>query len=104
MSLTELITYSMMAAWIKRISEVLGRLYNTICYSLRYNAGNKLDESRKLHHSLFVTAYSDLFTAYASDAIRNLTLDHNSLVLFQKHYLRRQLRLNTWGIIQGQRP
>jgi hypothetical protein len=53
---------------------------------------------------LFVTAYSDLSTAYASDAIRNLTLDHDSSVPFQKHYLGRQLRLDTWGIIRGQRP
>ncbi|KAH8652841.1 C2H2 finger domain protein [Ilyonectria robusta] len=87
MSLTEPITYGMMAAWIKRIGEILGRLYTTICYSLRYNAGNELDGS-----------------PYASDAIRNLALDHNSSVPFQKHYLGRQLRLDTWAIIRGQRP
>ncbi|KAH8654664.1 hypothetical protein BGZ61DRAFT_524198 [Ilyonectria robusta] len=87
MSLTEPITYGMMAAWIKRIGEILGRLYTTICYSLRYNAGNELDGS-----------------PYASDAIRNLALDHDSSVPFQKHYLGRQLRLDTWAIIRGQRP
>ncbi|KAK7408614.1 hypothetical protein QQX98_009216 [Neonectria punicea] len=72
MSLTEPITYSMMAGWIKRIGVLLGRLYTTICYNLRYNAGNELDES-----------------PYASDAIRNLALDHDSSVPFQKHYLGR---------------
>ncbi|KAH6953926.1 hypothetical protein BKA56DRAFT_681701 [Ilyonectria sp. MPI-CAGE-AT-0026] len=87
MSLTEPITYGMMAAWIKRTGEILGRLYTTICYSLRYNAGNELDGS-----------------PYASDAIRNLALDHDSSVPFQKHYLGRQLRLDTWAIIRGQRP
>ncbi|KAH7012484.1 C2H2 finger domain protein [Microdochium trichocladiopsis] len=87
MSPTEPITYSMMAGWIKKIGELLGRLYPTICYNLRYNAGNELDGS-----------------PYASDAIRNLALDHNSSVPFQKHYLGRQLRLDTWAIIRGQEP
>lgn len=43
-------------------------------------------------------------TAYASDAIRNLALDHDSSDPFQKHYLGRQLRLDTWAIIRGQKP
>ncbi|KAI3340357.1 C2H2 finger domain protein [Ustulina deusta] len=36
----EPITFGMMAAWIKRIGEILGVEYPTIFYSLRYNAGN----------------------------------------------------------------
>lgn len=52
MSLTEPITYGMMSGWIKKIGELLGRLYTTICYSLRYNAGNELDGSCKIHAPL----------------------------------------------------
>lgn len=104
MSLTEPITYGMMAPWIKRIGEILGRLYTTICYSLRYNAGNELDGSRKFHDFLLTATQADPSAAYASDAIRNLALDHDSSVPFQKHYLGRQLRLDTWAIIRGQRP
>lgn len=42
-------------------------------------------------------------TAYAGDAIRNLALDHDSSIPFQKHYLGRQLRLDTWAIVGGER-
>lgn len=45
MSLTDSITYGMMSGWIKRVGQLLGRLHTTICYSLRYNAGNELDGS-----------------------------------------------------------
>jgi hypothetical protein len=104
MSITGRISYGMMAAWIKKIGEVLGRLYTTICYSLRYNAGNELDGSRKLHLLILRVADSDLCIAYASDAIRNLALDHGSSDPFQKHYLGRQLRIDTWAIIRGHKP
>lgn len=39
------ITYQMMAAWIKRIGELLGLEYSTIPYNLRYNAANEFDQS-----------------------------------------------------------
>lgn len=42
---SERITYAMMAAWIKRIGQILGFEYSTIAYSLRYNAGNEFDEN-----------------------------------------------------------
>lgn len=47
MSLTDSITYNMMSGWIKKVGQLLGRLYTTICYNLRYNAGNELDGSCK---------------------------------------------------------
>jgi len=42
---TEPITYATMAAWIKRVGEILGLAYETIPYNLRYNAANELDQS-----------------------------------------------------------
>lgn len=43
MSESQHISSSMMTAWVKRIGELLGFEYTTICYSLRYAAGNNLD-------------------------------------------------------------
>ena len=40
------ITYGAMAAWIRTIGKVLGIEDTVIMYSLRYNTGNKLDQSR----------------------------------------------------------
>ena len=42
-SSTKPISYGIMAAWIKRISEILGLTYKTILYSLRYNIANKFN-------------------------------------------------------------
>lgn len=41
----EPISLSMISGWVKRIGELLGFEYSTICYSLRYMAGNKMDRS-----------------------------------------------------------
>ena len=49
MSPNEPISYAMMAAWIRRIGEILGVEYTTIPYSLRYNAGNGFDQSGPSH-------------------------------------------------------
>lgn len=43
------IGYSMMSKWVKRIGLLLGFEHNTICYNLRYMAGNKLDQSGASH-------------------------------------------------------
>jgi hypothetical protein len=45
MSPDEAISYPMMAAWIRRIGEILGLEYPTIPYNLRYNAANEFDQS-----------------------------------------------------------
>jgi hypothetical protein len=45
LSPNEPISYAMMAAWIRRIGEILGVEYPTIPYSLRYNAANEFDRS-----------------------------------------------------------
>lgn len=42
---TEPIPYGMIAAWIRRIGEILGLAYQIIPYSLRYNAANEFDQS-----------------------------------------------------------
>lgn len=41
------ITQGMMGGWVKRIGKLLGFERNTICYTLRYAAGNNLDEDGK---------------------------------------------------------
>lgn len=41
----ERITLSMISAWVRRIGELLSFEYSTICYSLQYMAGNKMDRS-----------------------------------------------------------
>lgn len=47
MSTTKTITKGMIAGWIKRVGEIMGLQYETIPYSLRYNAANEFDQSRK---------------------------------------------------------
>jgi len=46
LSANERISYAMMAAWVRRIGEILGVAYTVIMYSLRYNAANEFDGSR----------------------------------------------------------
>ncbi|KAK0612280.1 hypothetical protein B0T17DRAFT_620503 [Bombardia bombarda] len=74
MSSNKLISYGMMAGWIKRCSEIAGMEVPTIPYNLRYNAGNEFDRSNEV-----------------SDATRNLLLDHANSTPFQRHYLGRQI-------------
>lgn len=50
----EPITQGTMAGWVKRIGKLLGFERNTICYSLRYMAGNNLDQHGK-HRSCGVS-------------------------------------------------
>lgn len=38
------ITQGMMGGWVRRIGVILGFERNTICYTLRYMAGNNLDQ------------------------------------------------------------
>ena len=44
-SSNELISYGIMAGWIKRCGEIAGMEVPTIPYNLRYNAGNVFDRS-----------------------------------------------------------
>ncbi|KAJ0358359.1 hypothetical protein COL26b_014499 [Colletotrichum chrysophilum] len=76
-----------MAAWIKRIGEILGFEYPTIAYNLRYNAANAFDQSVDV-----------------SEALRNLAMGHGSSDPFQRHYLGRNISADLWGILRGQRP
>ncbi|KAI0837724.1 C2H2 finger domain protein [Hypoxylon sp. FL0890] len=87
LSPNEPITSAMMAAWIKRIGEILGIEYPTISYSLRYNAGNVWDQSPDV-----------------SEALRNLAMDHTNSTPFRKNYLGRNIGVDLWGIIRGQKP
>lgn len=43
------ITQGMISAWVKRVGKLLGFEKNTICYSLRYMAGNNLDQHGACH-------------------------------------------------------
>lgn len=52
------IIYTIIAAQIKRISQILRFEYSTIAYSLRYNAGNKFDEN-SLSHPLIKISYAN---------------------------------------------
>lgn len=38
------ISQGMMSSWVRRIGKLLGFKRNTICYNLRYMAGNNLDQ------------------------------------------------------------
>ncbi|OAQ57486.1 C2H2 finger domain-containing protein [Pochonia chlamydosporia 170] len=87
MSATKTITNGMMASWIKRVGEIMGLQYETIPYSLRYNAANEFDQSPDM-----------------SEALRNLSLDHANSVPFQKHYLGRVVRADPWAIIRREKP
>ncbi|KAI0971910.1 C2H2 finger domain protein [Xylaria arbuscula] len=79
---------STMSGWVKRIGELCGFEKNTICYSLRYMAGNNLDQSVNV-----------------SDALRNLILDYapNSDT-FQKHYLSRNVCADLWAVHMDRVP
>ncbi|KAK1840387.1 C2H2 finger domain-containing protein [Colletotrichum chrysophilum] len=81
------ISSGMMAAWIKRIGEILGFEYPTIAYSLRYNAANAFDQSVDV-----------------SEALRNLAMGHGNSDPFQRHYLGRNISADLWGILRGQKP
>ncbi|KAJ9133849.1 hypothetical protein NKR23_g10461 [Pleurostoma richardsiae] len=74
MSPTEPITYTMMAAWTKKIGKIIGLGIGTIPNNLRYNAGNEFDQSGSV-----------------SDALRTLILGHANSYPFQKHYLGREI-------------
>ncbi|KAK3290594.1 C2H2 finger domain protein [Chaetomium fimeti] len=84
-SSNKLISYGMMASWIKRCGEIAGMEVPTIPYNLRYNAANGLTDE-------------------VSDATRNLMLDHANSTPFQRHYLGRQIVGDPYGIIRGLKP
>jgi hypothetical protein len=48
MSARKTIINGMIASWIKRVGKIMGLQHETIPYSLRYNAANEFDQSRKL--------------------------------------------------------
>ncbi|KAI0103271.1 C2H2 finger domain-containing protein [Nemania sp. FL0031] len=84
----EPIGYSIMSSWVRRIGELVGFERNTISYSLRYMAGNGLDQNENV-----------------SESLRNLILDHapNSDT-FQKHYLSRNVYVDLWAVHIGHTP
>ncbi|KAJ3554367.1 hypothetical protein NPX13_g10631 [Xylaria arbuscula] len=83
----ERITYGMMRSWIVAIGVIMGIAYTVIMYSLRYLTGNKLDESPDI-----------------SESLRNLSLGHSNSVPFQRHYLSREIRADTFAIVLGETP
>ncbi|KAL2278242.1 hypothetical protein FJTKL_14652 [Diaporthe vaccinii] len=86
-STNEPISSGMMAAWIKRVGEILGLEYPTIAYNLRYNAANQFDQNVNV-----------------SDALRNLALGWGNSAPFQRNYLGRNISADLWGILRGQKP
>ncbi|KAG7073817.1 C2H2 finger domain-containing protein [Colletotrichum scovillei] len=87
MSRNQRISYGMMAAWVKRIGEIMGLKDPTIAYNLRYNAANAFDQSVDV-----------------SEALRNLAMGHGNSDPFQRHYLGRNISADLWGIVRGQKP
>ncbi|CAN8106110.1 unnamed protein product [Discula destructiva] len=70
------ISQGMMGDWVKRIGKILGFENNTIAYSLRYRAGNMLDQN-------------------ASESVRNLCLEHApGSDTLQGHYLSRNVDID----------
>ncbi|KAI0448570.1 C2H2 finger domain protein [Xylaria acuta] len=77
-----------MSQWVRRIGTLLGFENNTICYNLRYMAGNNLDKDINI-----------------SDALRNLIMDHApGSDTFQKHYLNRNVVADLWAIHRNEQP
>ncbi|KAI1260376.1 hypothetical protein F5Y18DRAFT_432324 [Xylariaceae sp. FL1019] len=82
------ITQNMTNKWINSIGKELGFEHNTVAYSLRYFAGNSLDQH--------VDISSDL---------RNLVLDHApDSETFQKHYLNRNVCADLWAVHRDLNP
>ncbi|KAH8799040.1 hypothetical protein F5884DRAFT_863685 [Xylogone sp. PMI_703] len=81
------ISYAMMAAWIRRIGEILGLEIPTIPYNLRYNAANEW------------TSNVDV-----SEALRNLAMDYANSVPLQRHYLGRDIDKDLFSILKGTKP
>ncbi|KAK4148490.1 C2H2 finger domain protein [Chaetomidium leptoderma] len=81
------IPYSTMAPWIKRIGELTGFKFSTIPYNLRYNAASEFDKSGDI-----------------SEGLRNLILQHSDSRVILRHYLQREIRADTMGIIRGLEP
>lgn len=48
MSATDPMKRGTMEGWVKRIGEIVGFEYNTICYSLCYAADNNIDKNGRL--------------------------------------------------------
>jgi hypothetical protein len=92
-----------MTSWVKRVGEIIGYKNNTICYSLRYMAGNSLDQS-----GTSLAAARILLTdrqVSVSDSLRNLVLDHAPQSdTFQRHYLSRHVCVNLWATHLGKAP
>ncbi|KAI0855985.1 C2H2 finger domain protein [Xylaria cubensis] len=80
--------YETMSQWVRRIGTLLGFENNTICYNLRYMAGNNMDRDVNVSASL-----------------RNLVLDHApGSDTFQKHYLNRNVVADLWAIHRNEQP
>ncbi|KAF7521542.1 hypothetical protein G7054_g12426 [Neopestalotiopsis clavispora] len=89
------ITYSTMKEWIKRIGMLCGFETNTICYVLRYWAGNNLDQS------MVVNVSSSLLNF----VMENLVMEHapNSRT-FQRNYLCREVCEDLWAVHRNTAP
>ncbi|KAI0448454.1 C2H2 finger domain-containing protein [Xylaria acuta] len=73
---------------VNRIGELLGLKHTTICYSLRYMAGNNMDRNVNI-----------------SQALRNLVMDHApNFDTFQKHYLNRNVCADLWAMHRACEP
>ncbi|KAJ4248097.1 hypothetical protein NW762_012867 [Fusarium torreyae] len=77
------ITYAEICEWTKAIGVLAGFIIVTILYTLRYNTANELDGSPNV-----------------SDALRNLVLDHANSIPFGRHYLARNVSVDTLAIVR----
>ncbi|KAI1261826.1 hypothetical protein F5Y18DRAFT_193700 [Xylariaceae sp. FL1019] len=82
------ITRGVTTKGVNRIGELLGFEHSTICYNLRFMAGNNMDRSVDV-----------------SEALRNLVMDHapNSDT-FRRHYLNRNVCADVWAIHRSSEP
>ncbi|TWU70445.1 hypothetical protein ED733_000228 [Metarhizium rileyi] len=83
LSINTPITYAEICAWTKDIGVLTGFIITTILYTLRYNTANEIDGSPSV-----------------SDALRNLILDHTSSKPFSRHYLARNVSVDTLAIVR----
>ncbi|KAL6359129.1 hypothetical protein LRP88_09329 [Fusarium phalaenopsidis] len=95
------ITYQMIAAWTKKMSELAG-FEGFILYTLRYNSANEFDSSRTCSDRLPRKEIDKLIVVAASisDGLRNLLLQHVSSTTFRKHYLGRVVAVDTMAVVR----
>ena len=91
--------------WVERVGKLAAFENTTINYSLRYMAGNNLDQNGKCPYHIIGNHRLIIHTVNISDALRNLVMGHapNSDT-FQRHYLNRIVCADLWAIHRELEP